>query len=133
MWKGKEGVVPDGFESDQYYIKNVTYAKLAALLPGFVASAAAAIAALGKEDKMVLRYFRRDFFASEKHILGSTFRAFENFEFWDLHNTAKSTVLLPSLLARVLLRCVKTWKSWKRLPVRLRKPCLTARPWLLTS
>jgi hypothetical protein len=86
MWKGKEGVVPAGFESDQYYIKNVTYAKLAALLPDFVASAAAAVAALGKEDKMIVRYFRRDFFASEKHILSSTFRAFENFEFWDLLN-----------------------------------------------
>lgn len=86
IWKGKETIVPEEFETDQYYVKNITYAKLASLLPDFVASAAEAIAALGKEDKMMIRYFRRDFFASEKHILSSTFRAFENFEFWDLLN-----------------------------------------------
>lgn len=86
MWKGKEVVVPEGFETDQYYIKNVTYAKLASLVPDFVASAAETIAALNKDDKVVARYFKRDLFTSESHILGSTFRGFENFEFWDLLN-----------------------------------------------
>jgi len=36
MWKGSDGDVPDGFESDQYYIKNVTYAKLAELIPEYM-------------------------------------------------------------------------------------------------
>lgn len=36
MWKGSKGSVPAGFESDEYYVKNVTYAKLAELLPQFV-------------------------------------------------------------------------------------------------
>jgi len=35
-WKGTGGVVPEGFESDQYYIKNVTYAKLAELIPDYL-------------------------------------------------------------------------------------------------
>lgn len=86
MWKGSEGVVPEGFESDKYYIKNVTYAKLATLLPEFISNVANMFKALGTEDKMVARYIRRDLFASEKHVLSNTFRAFENFEFWDLLN-----------------------------------------------
>lgn len=36
MWKGSKGSVPDGFESDQYYIKDVTYAKLAELIPEYM-------------------------------------------------------------------------------------------------
>lgn len=36
MWKGSEGSVPDGFDSDTYYVKNITYAKLASLLPEFM-------------------------------------------------------------------------------------------------
>ena len=35
-WKGSDGSVPEGFESDQYYIKNVTYAKLADLIPEYM-------------------------------------------------------------------------------------------------
>lgn len=36
LWKGSKGVVPEGFESDTYYIKNVTYAKLAELIPEYL-------------------------------------------------------------------------------------------------
>ena len=35
-WKGSNGSVPDGFESDQYYIKNVTYAKMADFIPEYM-------------------------------------------------------------------------------------------------
>jgi hypothetical protein len=36
QWKGTGGEVPEGFESDQYYVKNVTYKKLATLIPDFL-------------------------------------------------------------------------------------------------
>jgi hypothetical protein len=36
MWKGKDITVPEGFETDDYYFKNVTYAKLAGLIPDFM-------------------------------------------------------------------------------------------------
>jgi hypothetical protein len=36
MWKGKDITVPEGFETDDYYFKNVTYAKLAGLIPEFM-------------------------------------------------------------------------------------------------
>jgi hypothetical protein len=39
-WKGSGGSVPEGFESDQYYVKNVTYEKLATLIPSYLASCA---------------------------------------------------------------------------------------------
>jgi hypothetical protein len=39
-WKGSDGVVPEGFESDEYYVKNVTYEKLATLIPSYLASCA---------------------------------------------------------------------------------------------
>jgi hypothetical protein len=35
-WKGTDGKVPEGFESDKYYVKNVTYKKLATLIPDFL-------------------------------------------------------------------------------------------------
>lgn len=35
-WKGTDGKVPEGFEFDQYYVKNVTYKKLATLIPDFL-------------------------------------------------------------------------------------------------
>ena len=35
-WKGSNGSVPDGFESDQYYIKNVTYGKMADFIPEYM-------------------------------------------------------------------------------------------------
>lgn len=37
MWKGSDGPIPEGFESDKYYVKNVTYEKLANLIPEFMA------------------------------------------------------------------------------------------------
>ena len=36
LWKGTKGSVPEGFESDTYYIKNVTYTKLAELIPEYM-------------------------------------------------------------------------------------------------
>jgi hypothetical protein len=36
MWKGKDTIVPEGFETDQYHIKNVTYAQLAKLIPDYM-------------------------------------------------------------------------------------------------
>jgi hypothetical protein len=39
-WKGTNGKVPEGFESNQYYVKNVTYKKLATLIPDFMDHAA---------------------------------------------------------------------------------------------
>jgi len=37
MWKGSDcDYVPEGFETDQYYIKNVTYERLAELLPEYM-------------------------------------------------------------------------------------------------
>lgn len=39
LWKpGGDVSVPAGFEADQYYIKNVTYARLATLIPDYMAS-----------------------------------------------------------------------------------------------
>jgi len=35
-YKRKDAEIPEGFESDQYYFKNVTYAKLAGLIPDYM-------------------------------------------------------------------------------------------------
>lgn len=36
MWRSDNMKVPEGFETDEYYIKNVTYAKLAELIPDYL-------------------------------------------------------------------------------------------------
>ena len=38
MYKGSDIVVPDSFGSDKYYIKNVTYEKMASLIPEYLES-----------------------------------------------------------------------------------------------
>jgi hypothetical protein len=86
MWKGSEGKVPEGFESDQYYVKNVTYAKLATLLPQYLNILAETLKLMDDEDKVIRRIFKRDVLSASNTLLESTFRAFENFEFWDLLN-----------------------------------------------
>ncbi len=89
MYKGKDTEVPPGFETDKYYVKNVTYAKLASLLPEFIANLAKKFAIMEKSDKLVQRYIRRTLFEYDdgnRSLLESTFRVFENFEFWDLIN-----------------------------------------------
>lgn len=89
MYKGKDTEVPPGFETDKYYIKNVTYEKLASLLPEFIANISNKFMSMDKSDKLAQRYIRRSLFTSEdgnQSILESTFRVFENYEFWDLIN-----------------------------------------------
>jgi hypothetical protein len=90
MWKGSKTEAPAGFESDQYYIKNVTYAKLFTLIPEFLKSAARAFNELDQDSRIRARFFSKNLLIMEAQenfpILESTFRAFENFEQWDLLN-----------------------------------------------
>ncbi len=84
MWKGSDGDVPEGFESDQYYIKNVTYAKLGDLIPEYMEQMAGKEspykkALEGIEDEAKLErmkdYYRRySFFEGHReHILSGSF------------------------------------------------------------
>jgi len=84
MWKGSDGDVPDGFESDQYYIKNVTYAKLAELIPQYMEQMAGkdspykkALEGIDDESKLERMkdfYLRCAFFEGHReHILSGSF------------------------------------------------------------
>lgn len=90
MWKGKDRAVPEGFETDQYYIKNVTYEKLSALIPDFMEfcdsidnpmnkSVTEIIKdddaeVLSKRDRLIDFYKRNYFFeGSRDHILSDTY------------------------------------------------------------
>ena len=92
LWKGSNGSVPDGFESDQYYIKNITYAKLAELIPDFMEHCINKDSRFGKsseshndngETPEMIKdfYLRYEFFDgfNRDHLLSSTFsRAFDS-------------------------------------------------------
>ena len=83
MWKGSDGVVPEGFGSDQYYIKDVTYARLAELIPDYMEQMlhkkSPYIKALetcedDKSRKLMRDYYiRYRFFDKNEHILSSAF------------------------------------------------------------
>jgi hypothetical protein len=96
MWKGKDGEVPEGFESDQYYIKNVTYAKLATLVPKYLLELTEKIKELSKDEMLIDRYIHRSMLMRDglaaKYLLENIFRTFENHEVWDLLN-AKECVI----------------------------------------
>jgi hypothetical protein len=85
QWKGTNGVVPEGFESDQYYLKNVTYAKLATLVPGYLNEVSASIKEMSSDKLMQNRYFSKSMLITDGPLEG-IMRCFENFEFWDLLN-----------------------------------------------
>lgn len=90
QWRGSEGVVPEGFESDQYYIKNVTYAKIAAMIPQYLAAISKVIKDLDNNQITIDRYITRSLLQRGKlaanYLLDNIFHYFENFEFWDLLN-----------------------------------------------
>lgn len=84
MWKGSKGSVPDGFESDQYYIKNVTYVKLAELIPQYMEQMAGkdspykkALEGIDDESKLERMkdfFLRHTFFEGHsEHILSGSF------------------------------------------------------------
>ena len=89
-WKGSKGTVPDGFESDQYYIKNVTYAKIAALIPKYLAALSKKLKEMSDNEITIDRYITRSLMTrddlAESFLLDGVFRSFENHEFWDLLN-----------------------------------------------
>lgn len=95
-WKGSKGEVPAGFESDQYYIKNVTYAKIATLISKYLALISENIKELSDSEINIDRYIRRNLLnrddVAEQFLLGGIFRCFENHEFWDLLNTRECIV-----------------------------------------
>lgn len=89
-YKRKDAEIPEGFETDQYYFKNITYAKLAGLIPDFMEFCDAkefpssdAVNKIIKDDdpevssKRVMLidvYKRKCFFeGSRDHILSDTF------------------------------------------------------------
>lgn len=90
QWKGTKGHVPDGFESDQYYIKNVTYAKIATLVPKYLEVISRVVKEMNEQEILIDRFISRSLLqrseVAEKYLLDGIFRAFENFEFWDLLN-----------------------------------------------
>jgi hypothetical protein len=83
MWKGSDGDVPEGFEGDKYYIKNVTYAKLAELIPHYMEQMAGkdspykkALEGIDDESKLLMKeYFGRYAFFEgyREHILSGYF------------------------------------------------------------
>ena len=90
QWKGTKGTVPEGFESDQYYIKNVTYAKIATLVPKYLETISKVIKELGDSEVTIDRYITRSLLlrndVAESFLLDGIFRCLENYEFWDLLN-----------------------------------------------
>ena len=90
QWKGTKGHVPAGFESDQYYIKNVTYAKIATLIPKYLEVISQVVKELNEQEILVDRFISRSLLqrgeVAEKYLLDGIFRSFENFDFWDLLN-----------------------------------------------
>lgn len=85
LWKDSDVSVPDGFESDNYYIKNVTYAKLAELIPQYMEQeestplSSFCVKSLEKYDNEQLKkmeHFYREsalFSPNGKHILSRHF------------------------------------------------------------
>lgn len=83
MWKGTDGDVPEGFESDQYYVKNVTYARLAELIPDYMEKMTSrehgyskVTTGLDEEEAKLVRDFYRDYMmfqTRDGHILADTF------------------------------------------------------------
>jgi hypothetical protein len=88
MYKRKEVPIPDGFETDKYYFKNVTYAKLAELIPEYMAVCASELKEftsiqpkdnlseeeLAKFKRAVASIKYRGFFGPRfSHILGDIF------------------------------------------------------------
>lgn len=96
MWKGSKGEVPAGFEFDEYYIKNVTYAKLATLVPKFLSELSEKIKELTNDELMIDRYISRSLLMRDnlaaKFLLEGVFRTLENYDFWDLLN-AKECII----------------------------------------
>lgn len=96
MYKMKDAVIPQGFETDQYYFKNVTYAKLAGLIPDFMefcnakeSPSSDAVNKIIKDDDadaltkrlLLSAVFKRQYFfeGSRDHMLSDTFgHAFGN-------------------------------------------------------
>lgn len=72
IWKPKDAEIPEGFETDQYYVKNVTYAKIAELIPSFVDAIAA------KESFGLTFSFDR----VDGHLL-SRFMGNSGYRYWD--------------------------------------------------
>lgn len=75
MWKAPSTKIPEGFDTDHYYVKNVTYAKLAGLLPAYISN----LVKMQSESKST-GYF----IFGKDSILEGIFRAFEDYNFWDL-------------------------------------------------
>jgi hypothetical protein len=90
MWKGKDITVPEGFKTDDYYFKNVTYAKLAELIPDYMefcdakeSPSSDAVNKIIKDDdadalnkRLLLRgIFKRQYFfeGSRDHMLSDIF------------------------------------------------------------
>ena len=96
LWKGSKGIVPDGFDSDQYYIKNVTYAKMSTLVSKYLAELSDKLKVLSKDEMLVDRYIHRSLLMRDdlaaNYLLEGIFRTFENYDFWDLLN-AKECVI----------------------------------------
>jgi hypothetical protein len=84
QWKGSAGTVPEGFESDQYYVKNVTYARLAELIPDYMDTMTnkfpgrdKILEGLTGEDLAIMEDFlRRDLFFQirDDHLLTDIFK-----------------------------------------------------------
>jgi hypothetical protein len=96
LWKGTKGSVPDGFEFDEYYIKNVTYSKLSTLVPKYLLALNEKIKELNKDEMSIDRYIHRSLLMrndlAANYLLEGIFQTFENYEFWDLLN-AKECVI----------------------------------------
>lgn len=91
QYKMKDDIIPEGFETDKYYIKNITYAKLAELIPNFmefcsnkgISSLISKADSIIKEDDLdaenkreILRdHFTKHYFfsGSRNHMLSDTF------------------------------------------------------------
>ena len=88
MYKMRDVPVPEGLETDQYYFKNITYAKLAELIPEYMAACASnlkeftsirPVDGLSEEEhadfmRAVKSYTYRSFFVDRNnHILAGTF------------------------------------------------------------
>jgi hypothetical protein len=96
QYKGSEGTVPEGFESDQYYIKNVTYAKIAAMIPEYLAAISKVVEQLNNEEITIDRYIIGSLLlrneVAEKFLLDGIFRYFGHHDFWDLLNTKECII-----------------------------------------
>lgn len=90
QYKGSKGAVPEGFESDEYYIKNITYAKIATLIPKYLAHISKVIKELTDSEINIDRYISRSLLLRDEvaanYLLDGIFRCFGNHDFWDLLN-----------------------------------------------